>query len=490
MQVVLTSRGDKAHSGFVASWNVVGSPQHLHYNSSSVNGSGNASSVNGSGNASSVDGSGSGSSVDGSGSGSSVDSSGSGSSVDGSGSESSVDESGSESSVDESGSESSVDGSGSGSSVDGSGSGSSVDGSGSEGVSISGSSSGSGEDIFHHRCDVICTGKCEVLRTTASSGTISDGPFQYYNTPENYGRTNPDYETWTPYCKCLVQNIGSDQPGSIKLDFIETFGTEFLWRREQAMRIDDETVDWKNVSNGDFVTINTCSNSSCIEPARLALLSGTPGADATAPLINDPASPVPYKFNSSTGFLQLVFTTDYAKVDIGWTANWSCMPPDNDPHFKGWSASSGWEGMLEAMLGGGSGSSVDGSGSGSSVHGSGSGSSVNGSGSGSSVDGSGSGSSVDGSGSGSSVDGSGSGSSVDGSGSGSSVDGSGSGSMDYNANGMMSAAAGNGSAHNATVTCTCDYDGDGIPNDLDTDDDNDGIPDDVDLFSGYFRQVA
>ncbi len=191
------------------------------------------------------------------------------------------------------------------------------------------------DDKDNDRCDVTCTGDCEVKRTTASSGTISDGPFEYYDTPENYGRTNPDYETWTPYCKCLVQNIGSDQPGSIKLDFIETFGTEFLWRREEGIWIDDDTVDWKDVSNGDFVTINTCSNSSCIEPVRLALLSGTPGVDATAPWINNPASPVPYKFHSSTGFLQLVFTTDYDKRDTGWTANWSCMAPDNDARASG-----------------------------------------------------------------------------------------------------------------------------------------------------------
>jgi hypothetical protein len=128
---------------------------------------------------------------------------------------------------------------------------------------------------------VTCSGGCLCQPSTGtSSGTISDGPGDYANN-----------------ANCVWLIASSD---SISLSF-SSFNTE---------------------SDYDYVTINRCtSSSSCVE--RVARLSSSSVSQSAI-------------YTSSTGYMQVVFTSDNSVVRSGFVASWfvpctNCPTNSNSP---------------------------------------------------------------------------------------------------------------------------------------------------------------
>ena len=119
---------------------------------------------------------------------------------------------------------------------------------------------------------VTCSGSCLCQPSTGnSSGTISDGPSNY---PSNAN------------CTWLIASSGlTSSVNTINLSF-SSFNTE---------------------NNYDFVTINRCTSSSSCE--QVAKLSG-------------PIRPSSI-FTSSTGYMQVLFTSDKLTTSSGFVASWS-----------------------------------------------------------------------------------------------------------------------------------------------------------------------
>lgn len=112
-----------------------------------------------------------------------------------------------------------------------------------------------------------CSGTCTCTPSSASSGTITDGSGSYKNN-EN--------------CMWLISS-----EHEIQL-FFSSFDTE---------------------SGSDYVTINRCTSASCSPAAQMGQFSGT----------DTPGS----IYTSSTGYLQLLFTSDYSETRSGFEASWS-----------------------------------------------------------------------------------------------------------------------------------------------------------------------
>jgi hypothetical protein len=135
---------------------------------------------------------------------------------------------------------------------------------------------------------VTCSGDCVCQPSTGtSSGTISDGPGDYANN-----------------ANCMWLIASSD---SISLSFSS---------------LDTESIDDMNRPCCDFVTINRCTSpSSCDE--RVARLSGSSVSQSAI-------------YTSSTGYMQVVFTSDYSVVRSGFVASWfvpctNCPTNSNSP---------------------------------------------------------------------------------------------------------------------------------------------------------------
>ena len=121
---------------------------------------------------------------------------------------------------------------------------------------------------------VTCSGPCECTPLAGtSSGTISDGSGDYLNDQECVWLISAEYVSIT----------------------FTAFATE---------------------GNYDWVDINQCQDSSCSSPEQLARLSGSAGADQT--------------YSSSTGFLQVRFTSDGSSTRSGFVADWSAQPGQCD----------------------------------------------------------------------------------------------------------------------------------------------------------------
>ena len=126
---------------------------------------------------------------------------------------------------------------------------------------------------------VTCSGGCLCQPSTGTiSGTISDGPSDY----ENFAN-----------CTWLIASSGLISPSfssfnTINLSF-SSFSTE---------------------KNYDFVTINRCTSSSSCE--QVAQLSG---------LIN--SAFLSSIYTSSTGYMQVLFTSDKSGTYSGFVATWS-----------------------------------------------------------------------------------------------------------------------------------------------------------------------
>ena len=125
---------------------------------------------------------------------------------------------------------------------------------------------------------VVCSGSCACNPLSgAASGSISDGPSNYDN--------NEDCE-WT---------IATESANaSIWLSF-SSFNTE---------------------SGYDFVKIYSCLTSSCMSKEQVARLSG----DALITSGNT-------TYTSSTGYMHVVFETDFSVIGSGFVAQWSGGPP-------------------------------------------------------------------------------------------------------------------------------------------------------------------
>jgi hypothetical protein len=118
---------------------------------------------------------------------------------------------------------------------------------------------------------VTCSGTCPCGGSHGpSSGSISDGP-------GNYGNSQT--------CSWLV---ASSYPANIMIAF-SSFDTE---------------------SGKDFVTINECSSASCATRRQLAMLSGSAVNASTV-------------YTASTGFLEVVFSTDDSGTGAGFEAAWT-----------------------------------------------------------------------------------------------------------------------------------------------------------------------
>ena len=116
-----------------------------------------------------------------------------------------------------------------------------------------------------------CSGSCECSPSSgASSGTISDGPGDYSSNQN---------------CEWVISGT------AVSITFTEFF-TE---------------------SNFDYVTVNQCGDSSCSSPVRLARLSGSEGADQT--------------YSTTTGILQVIFTSDGRVEYWGFVAQWNTNLP-------------------------------------------------------------------------------------------------------------------------------------------------------------------
>jgi hypothetical protein len=123
---------------------------------------------------------------------------------------------------------------------------------------------------------VTCSGGCECLPSiNTKNGTISDGPSDY-----------KDFAT----CTWLIQSFSV-----ISLSFT-SFNTE---------------------AGYDFVTINSCSESSCGTRVQLARLSGAGNTSAVY------TSPQFMGAQNLSTYLQVVFTSDEDKVSSGFVASWS-----------------------------------------------------------------------------------------------------------------------------------------------------------------------
>ena len=121
---------------------------------------------------------------------------------------------------------------------------------------------------------VSCWGTCECVPSSgATSGSITDGSGDYSN--------NED-------CRWLIASAGS-----ISLSFT-SFNTE---------------------SNYDYVTINRCQDSSCSSPDPVARLSGDSVSASST-------------YTSSTGYLQVVFTSDGSVTRSGFVATWNTQGGD------------------------------------------------------------------------------------------------------------------------------------------------------------------
>ena len=118
---------------------------------------------------------------------------------------------------------------------------------------------------------VTCSGSCPCPSSSAqSSGSFSEGSNNYDN--------NED-------CRWLISSTADTE---IELSF-SSFNTE---------------------SGYDYVTINRCSSASCSSPEQLVKLSGDSVGSSD-------------KYTSSTGFLQVRFTSDSSQTRSGFSAQWS-----------------------------------------------------------------------------------------------------------------------------------------------------------------------
>jgi len=128
-------------------------------------------------------------------------------------------------------------------------------------------------DIHNEReaASVTCSGTCPCGSHGALSGSISDGPGDYGNSRQT--------------CSWLV---ASSYRTNITISF-SSFDTE---------------------SDYDFVTINECSLADCATRRQLARLSGSAVSASTV-------------YISSTGFLEVVFTSDDSVTGAGFEASWT-----------------------------------------------------------------------------------------------------------------------------------------------------------------------
>ena len=118
---------------------------------------------------------------------------------------------------------------------------------------------------------VACSGSCPCPSSSAqSSGSFSEGSGDYDNDED---------------CRWLISSTADTE---IELSF-SSFNTE---------------------SGYDYVTINRCSSASCSSPEQLVKLSGDSVGSSD-------------KYTSSTGFLQVRFTSDSSQTRSGFSAQWS-----------------------------------------------------------------------------------------------------------------------------------------------------------------------
>jgi len=119
---------------------------------------------------------------------------------------------------------------------------------------------------------IVCSGGCACDQLSgAASGTISDGTSDYSNN-----------------ANCVWLIAADDVNILISLSF-SSFNTESGW---------------------DYVTVNSCVTSSCSSVDLVARLSGSSVNSGTT-------------YTSSTGYLQLVFTSDSSVTGSGFVAQWS-----------------------------------------------------------------------------------------------------------------------------------------------------------------------
>ena len=113
----------------------------------------------------------------------------------------------------------------------------------------------------------------------------------------------------TPGCECAAStgtSFGtiSDGPSNY-LD-----NANCTWLIASAAEITLSFTSFETEGGYDFVIINRCSTSSCTTPVMLAELHGSSvSADTT--------------YTSSTGYLQVVFTSDSIETRAGFVASWT-----------------------------------------------------------------------------------------------------------------------------------------------------------------------
>ena len=168
-----------------------------------------------------------------------------------------------------------------------------LSGSPSTGISLSNeytSSTGYLQVLFtsHSGSAITCSGSCACSPSSGqSSGTITDGSEDYSNGED---------------CRWLISS-----PSEIRLSFT-SFSTE---------------------SGYDYVTINRCTSSSCSSTEQIARLSGS-GTNVTS-LSN--------VYTSSTGYLQVLFTSDGSATMSGFAATWNTVLSGRSGFVANWSIS-------------------------------------------------------------------------------------------------------------------------------------------------------
>ena len=130
----------------------------------------------------------------------------------------------------------------------------------------------------------------------------------------NCDDTNSDSMDETPTltcsgCGCTSssgQSSGTITDGSGDDNYDSNENCNWLFRSAETIRLSFTSFDTE--FNYDFVTINECTSSSCCTKTQLAKLSGSdvPSDDYT----------------SSTGYLQVVFTSDSSVEKSGFEATW------------------------------------------------------------------------------------------------------------------------------------------------------------------------
>ena len=107
------------------------------------------------------------------------------------------------------------------------------------------------------------------------------------------------------YLFCETGSVGRYEPSPSR--YYNSEAMAWVIGVETATRVTLHFTNFDTEGNYDFVTVFSCTDSSCWNTVQLGRFSGT----------NMPAN-----VTSSTGFMRIVWTSDFSVTYTGWTAEW------------------------------------------------------------------------------------------------------------------------------------------------------------------------